>query len=445
MGKLAINGGVPALSRAEWPVWPRVTAAEELAVLTALRQGDFTGLQRNGSVQQLEERWAAEVGAGHCIAVANGTAAITLALAASGVQPGDDVLVPALTFIAPALAVAHLGARPIFVDVDPVSFNICAADLRRKVTPRSTAVVVVHLHGLAADMDEIAAVAAEFRLAVVEDAAQAQGAVYRGRKIGSLSPVTTFSLSISKNLPTCGEGGLITTNDAGLAASITRLRQFGEDLIPGMARSYEHHDIGWNNKMNGVQSAFTLSLLGRFGADNAIRQRQVGRFLQRLSGLPGLICPSHPADRTHVWHILRFRFAHGFAAAHGVSAASLRKAMQRVLQAEGCPVREYQTMPLSAQPVFRSAAAGTWAARFYDGRPLRFDRQAVAHSCDIVGDSFVLQKFHLVPGADAVLEKCADAFEKAYAQLDFVIELARAQPYAPPWPQETDEESGKAA
>lgn len=256
MNKLALRGGDPVVPKSLHPRWPEVLKSDEEAVLNALRAEDYTPLTRNGAVETLEQRWADRVGVGYCVGVSNGTTALSLALVAAGVRPGDHVIVPALTFIAPALAVVHIGAIPIFADVNPISFNIDPADIRHRITEKTTAVIVVHLHGLPADMDEIMSIAAERGLKVIEDAAQSHGALYRGTATGAIGDVGTFSLSISKNLPTCGEGGLLVTNSEEVALHVRALRQFGETLIHGKARRYEHNDAGWNNKLNGLQSAF---------------------------------------------------------------------------------------------------------------------------------------------------------------------------------------------
>jgi len=433
MSQLALTGGPPTLDKSRWPVWPEITKADEDAVLDAIRQADFTGSRPRGSVERLEEAWAETIGADYCVGVSNGTSAISMALAALGVRAGDEVIVPALSFIASAIAVLHIGAIPIFADIDPVSFNMNAEGLQSKITSRTKAVIVVHLHGLPVDLDEITAVARANNLFLIEDAAQAQGAKYKGRCVGTFGDAATFSLSISKNLPTCGEGGLVTTASRELAQKIRMLRQFGEKIVPGEIRRYEHLDLGWNNKISAVQSAFTLSQLSRFESHNRSRQQQTSAFLERLSKIPGIICPSHPDDRTHAWHILRFRVDPRAAGLTDVDTASFRLALQRVIQAEGCPVREYQTMPLAAQPIFAKSLVGTWAESLYGNYRHDFQETELPATCEVVSNTFVLQKFQTVPNSQDALEACAEAFEKAFRNLDFIEKLARARPFHPPW------------
>lgn len=382
---------VPRTARiAKWPV---VTEEDERAVSRVLASGRFT-LAAHGEeeIPALEQEWAAEAGTRHCVAVANGTAALSLALAAVGIEPGDEVIVPALSFVATAAAPMHLLAVPVFVDVDPDTFNMTPAAVEAAITPRTRAVVVVHLHGLPADMDEINAIARKHGLAVVEDAAQAHGAHYRGRPAGGLGTVGAFSLNVSKNLATCGEGGLVTTDDEGLARKVAALRQFGELSGADTPRTYISHVLGWNNKPNAIQAAFTRSQLRRFPTDCRRREQNIRPFLDRVASLPGFLAPHHSADRTHAWHILRFRVVPAAFGLEDRYAGPLRAVVQRALRAEGVPAAPYQSLPLPAQHMFRAdsgfdawpwklagdpAAAG-WAGRVPGGVP--GDRGLLRHS-----------------------------------------------------------------
>lgn len=430
MSKLAAFGGtavVPKhLRRSEWPL---VEDDDRKAVMTALDGARLVSdTDGDNPVSALEQDWARQFGYEHCVAVSNGTAALSLALSALGVGPGDEVIVPALSFIATGLAPVHQMAVPVFADIDPVTFNLDPDDLERRITDRTAAIIPVHLHGAPADMDRIMAIAARHGIPVLEDAAQAPGATHRGRPVGSIGAAGSFSLQVSKNIPTCGEGGLLVTGDAGLAAAMRRGRQFGEVIEAGRERDYVSYGLGWNHKMNGLQAAFTSSQLTRFEDYERARQANITAFLARLAKLPGLQIPTALPDTTHVWHILRFRFDPAAFGLDGVRPEALRSTLRRLLRAEGVPVSQYQLMPLPDQKVFvdrlgfgvghhpwaLTGAAGTTAG---EGYPV---------TRAVIADSLTIQKRHLNPGAGDLLGRYAEAFEKVWAAGDMVATLAKA-------------------
>ncbi|MEV0681807.1 DegT/DnrJ/EryC1/StrS family aminotransferase [Actinosynnema sp. NPDC050436] len=408
-GRPAVPGGTPP------PAWPVITEEDREAVLGVLRTGRFTAAAAGEQeIPALEREWAQRVGTAHCLAVANGTIALSIALTAAGVGPGDEVVVPALSFVGTALAPVHLGAVPVFVDVDPTTFNLDTAQLTAALSPRTAAVLPVHLHGLPADMDEVLAFARARGLVVVEDAAQSHGVAYRGRVTGALGDAGVFSLNVSKNLPTCGEGGLITTDDPALADRAGVLRQFGERLPDRGERPYVSEVAGWNAKINAIQAAFTRVQLTRLDQAQARREENVRRLLTSVAELPGFAVPTAAPDRGHGWHILRFRVR---PAAFGLvrsQASALREIVMRALRAEGVAVSRYQTTPLSDQPVF---AGRTVASRSLD----------VPVTRAVLDDSFVLQRVHLNPAAGPVLEMVAQALAKVWEHRDLLARVVDAR------------------
>ncbi|MET8249452.1 DegT/DnrJ/EryC1/StrS family aminotransferase [Streptomyces sp. NPDC005202] len=429
MSKLAAFGGTAAVPRDRRRVqWPLVEEEDRKAVLDALDGArlvsDTDGVN---PVSDLEENWARRFGFEHCVAVSNGTAALALALAALGVGPGDEVIVPALSFIATGLAPVHQMAVPVFADIDPVTFNIDPDDLERRITPRTKAIIPVHLHGAPADMDRITAIARKYGLAVIEDAAQAPGATHRGRPVGGIGDAGAFSLQVSKNIPTCGEGGLLVTRDAELAEAMRRGRQFGEVIEAGRERDYVSYGLGWNYKMNALQAAFTNAQLARYDDYERARQHNVTEFLARLAQMPGLQVPTALPDTTHAWHILRFRFDPAAFGLDGVRPEALRSALRRLLRAEGVPMSQYQLMPLPDQNVFVDRVG------FGSGYPWSVTgaRGTVAGAGypvtrAVIADSLTIQKRHLHPGVGELLGLYADAFEKVWANRDMVATLAKA-------------------
>lgn len=410
--KLAMFGGERAVPRERTRVeWPLVTDGDRAAMLRVLDSGVLvSNAEGETEVVGLEREFAELTRVDHCSGVANGTVAITLALAALGIGRGDEVLVPALTFIGTALGVVHSMATPVFVDVDPVSFNMDPAAAAEAISPRTRAIVVVHLHGLPAEMGALREIADRHGLALVEDAAQAHGSTYEGKAAGSLGDLGCFSLNATKNLPTCGEGGLITTDDAELARGVAMRRQFGE-AVDERPRSYVADVPGWNAKLNPVQAAFTRSQLQRLPEYDRRRAENVRRLLERLGELPGIAVPSCPPDRTHSFHILRFRLDPAAAGLEDTAPGAFRQALHRVLRAEGVPVSRYQLTALPEQEIFRDR----------DGN----DPPSYATATAVIEDSLTLQKRHLNPDAGPVLDLYADGFEKAWENLDAVARIAR--------------------
>lgn len=425
MSRLAVFGGTAAVPRPLRSMpWPVVTEADRDAVARVLDSGALVcNADGETAIAELEERWARRVEVPHCVGVANGTVAMALALAGLGVGPGDEVIVPALSFAASGLAALHQMAVPVFADIDPVTFNLDPAEAERRITPRTAAIIVVHLHGLPADLDALTALARRHGLALVEDAAQAHGATLHGRPVGGLGDAGAFSIQVTKNLPTCGEGGLVTTGDAALARRVRLSRQFGEDIEPGRPRDYLCETFGWNAKLNPVQAAFAGSQLDRFDEYEKHRQANIAPFLERLSALPGIRVPTAPEDRTHAWHVLRFRFDAEQAGVPGAAPEALREALRRLLRAEGVPVGQYQRRSLPEQPVFAERLGfgngQPWGAA--GGGPEPGDFPATRA---VIADSLVLAKNHLHPGAGPLLQRYADAFEKVWEHRDVLRAMA---------------------
>jgi dTDP-4-amino-4,6-dideoxygalactose transaminase len=232
-------------------------------------------------VEAFETDFAAYCGTGHCVGVGNGTDALELALACLGIGPGDEVIVPANTFVATASAVVSVGASPVFVDVDPSTMLVTADAVRAGLTGKTAAVIVVHLYGQVPDMDAIADVAATAGIAVVEDAAQAHGAAWDGRRAGSFGHVATFSFYPAKNLGAFGDGGAVVTGDGGLAATIRSRANHGR------SRSRHHHRIaGRNSRLDGLQAAVLRVKLRHLDEWNAARRRAHELYASLLSGSP---------------------------------------------------------------------------------------------------------------------------------------------------------------
>jgi len=301
------------------------------------------------------EQEVAEVCGTRCgVGVASGTEALEIVLHACGVGAGDEVIVPAFTFIATGSAVTALGARPVFADIESVTFNLDPALLETHITPRTRAIVVVHLFGLAADMDAILAIASKHGIPVIEDNAQSIGAAYGGRKTGSLGRAGCLSFYPSKNLGAYGDAGMIVTNDERLAARLRALRNHGQ------TGRYVSTERGWNSRLDELQAAILRVKLRHLADWTAARQSHARRYDALLADLPGITLPRVPPGREHVYYLYTLSIS-GRAANRGArragndpGAATRSDVVQMRLADRGIASVVYYPVPLHLQPLYAS-------------------------------------------------------------------------------------------
>jgi dTDP-4-amino-4,6-dideoxygalactose transaminase len=276
-----------------------VALREELlpAIETVLESGKYT---MGPTLAAFEDAWALYCGAREAIGVSSGTAALALAYRAVGVGVGDEVIVPAMTYVATAFAVSHVGGVPVFVDVDDEAFTLDPDEVRRAISPRTKAIAPVHLYGQAVDLDAIAAIANEHGLAVVEDAAQAHGATYGGRRVGVLGDVGCFSFYPHKNLGTYGDGGAVTTDDPELAEKIRVLRYVGQRT------KHVHEVLGYQERLDELHAAILQVRLRHLDEWNAARQRWAGLYDDLLADTP-VRTPFRRSGCEHVFYMYTVR------------------------------------------------------------------------------------------------------------------------------------------
>ena len=267
---------------------PQIGEEEKKAVLEVLDSGMIAQGPR---VKAFEETFAAMCGVKHAIATTSGTTALHVSLLAAGIEEGDEVITTPFTFIASANSILYTGARPVFVDIDPVTFNLDPSLIEAAITPRTKAILPVHLYGLSCDMDPIMDIAKKHGLLVIEDACQSHGAMYKGRRAGSFG-IGTFSFYPTKNM-TSAEGGMITTDDDTIDEKCRVIRQHG------MRRRYYHDELGFNFRMTDVHAAIGLEQLKKLEFKNQQR-RANARFLN--DHLEGVIVPFEPEGCVHVYH-----------------------------------------------------------------------------------------------------------------------------------------------
>lgn len=254
-----------------------------------------------GELAALEREIAAYCGAQHAVVVGSGLDALHLVLRAWGVGHGDEVIVPSNTYIATWLAVTYAGANPVPVEPNPKTYNLDPEQIEAAITPRTRAILPVHLYGLPADMDSILQIAESHRLCVLEDNAQAFGACYKGRSTGSLGHAAAHSFYPGKNLGAFGDGGAVTTNDAELARKVRMLRNYGSEI------KYHHEYCGFNSRLDELQAAFLRVKLRKLDEWNLRRQRLAGIYLEKLAGLRDLVLPTLPEDMRTTWHLFVIR------------------------------------------------------------------------------------------------------------------------------------------
>ena len=287
-------------------------------------------------VAQFEEAFAEYCGVDYAVGVASGTAALFLALLAHGVGPGDEVITTPFTFFATGEAISQVGARPVFVDIDPVTYNIDPNLIEAAITPRTRAIMPVHLYGQPADMNAINAIAEKHGLIVIEDAAQAHGSRYDGQRAGSLGHSACFSFYPSKNLGCYGDGGAVVTNDPKVAEAVSKLRNHGR------MTKYEHDELGYGHRLDGIQAAILGAKLPHLDDWNAGRRERAARYNDLLADLP-VFTPEHLPNTEPVYHCYTIRLEEDVD----------RDEVVRFLKAQGVGVGIHYPIPLHLQPAYR--------------------------------------------------------------------------------------------
>lgn len=287
------------------------------------------------AVREFEAEFAAFVDAEHAVGVSSGLDALRLALTALKIGPGDEVILPANTFIATALAVTGVGAKPVLVDCRPDTYNIDVAQLEKAVTPDTKAIMPVHLTGHSADMDAVMDVARRRRLHVVEDAAQAHGTRYKNRPCGTIGDIGCFSFYPAKNLGACGDGGLAVTNDAKLAERMRRLRNYGQ------GEKYHHVEAGLNARLDTLQAAILRVKLRHLAAWNEARARNADLYRNLLQGIGDVVLQTPAPDSTHIYHLFIVETSH-------------REALMRHLQEADVQTGIHYPIPIHLQECYHS-------------------------------------------------------------------------------------------
>src|SRR5918911_387684 len=353
--QLAMFGGTPVRTK-PFPPYNTIGEEEKRAVNEVLDSGilsqflgtwseDFYGGPR---VRKLEREWADYFGVKHAVSVNSATSGLYAALGASGVRPGDEVIVSPYTMSASAVGALVYGATPVFADIDPETYCISAATIERVLSPRTKAILAVDIFGHPADFDEINRLAERHNLVVIEDAAQAPGAKYKGRWAGGLADMGVFSLNYHKTIHS-GEGGVVVTDDDDLADRVRLIRNHAEAVVKAKGTQDLTNLIGFNYRMTEIEAAIAAEQLKKLESLTAKRIEHADYLRDRLSQIPGLKPASVQADCRHTYYVLAVQFD---AEAFGIS----RERFAEAVKAEGVPLALGYVEPLYLQPIYQQRA-----------------------------------------------------------------------------------------
>ena len=318
---------------------PQIDEKEIDVVVKVLKSGVLTAHQGNGPmVKRFESKFARFVGAKHAVAVNSGTAALHMALLATGITSGDEVILPSFTFTGTAEAVALIGAKPVFADINPYTYNIDAEKIEDAITEKTRAIMPVDLYGLPADMQAVKEIATKHDLIVVEDAAQAHGALYKGKPPGHFADVACWSFYASKNMTT-GEGGMVTTNNDEIAEKLRYVRAHGEK------ESYRSFTIGHNYRMPEIEAAIGCAQLVKLPGFLEKRRRNAEVLTEKLGMINELQLPHEPRDYKHSWYLYTVRLKN--------SDATVRDKLVGMLQKRGIGAAVYYHTPIHLMPYYR--------------------------------------------------------------------------------------------
>lgn len=424
--RLAILGGKPAVPDGlERTRWPRYSEQDLEELCRVMREEQLAACDAP-QVLGLQEDWARKIGVDYCYAVGGGTDALHMALWAAEVGPGDEVLVPAYTFLSNALVVLHQGAVPVFVDVQRDSYNIDPKQIEGHITSRTRAIFPVHLGGLPADMDEINAVARKYDLAVIEDACHAPGATYKGRFVGSLGDAAGFSINAMKNLPS-GEAGLFSTRHQSFYERVDGLWLRVNFHEPREELKYPLATLGYNYRCNVMSATMARCQLAKLDELNAIRKSNCERLTAQLLGIPGVIPPHVPEDRDHVYHLYRVRFDPRETGID-VPPSEFRAKVVAALGAEGVLCRAWMNWTIPSLPIFTQPE--DFESRYPWQRPWRADYtynpQDFPEAVKVVEETSLVMEAPTAVSAK-VIDYMADGFHKVFSQLDEVMKLELPQ------------------
>jgi len=427
MQELAIFGGQPTVPAGMIKSWPPISQEDRDAVMAVFDSNIFHGTGAPNAVA-LQQEFADYLGVKYCLVTNSGTSALHMAVAALGIGPGDEVIVPAFTYWSTAAAVLHHNAIPVFVDIEDDAFCIDVRKIEAAITPKTKAILPVHIHGMPAAMNNIMPLAKKHNLLVIGDACQAHGAAVNGKKVGTFEDTCGFSTNRSKNLSS-GEGGFFVTNNEDAYRVAVKLREFGEVVVHGQTREYNAFGLGWMYRQHEFVNAFCRSQLKHLPENNARRKEFAEYLTAELAKIPGFKGPYTPPGREPVYFSYIVRFC---PEELGIDAtmAEYKAATQKILAAENIRLGQWQTRPVPGQSVFQAmegyGKGCPWTCAHY-GRKIRYDENDYPVTIKFIAEHAYLAAVY-PPNTMDLMKKYVEGFKKVSSQPDKirkVIEDAR--------------------
>ena len=431
MGKLAIYGGKREVQKELFVPYPKITPANKRALNRVINRGIFWGLD-SPEVKGLEKEWAEYIGTKYCLTTNSGTSAIHCAIHAVGIKPGDEIITTAYTFLASASAALHHNAIPIFVDIIPDTHQIDYNKIEERINNHTKAIIPVHIEGMPCDIDKILKIARKHNLFIIEDAAQAHGAYFKGKKVGNFGDISIFSLNGTKNL-SGGEGGLFNTNNDDFKFRAEMLRTFGEVIEKDKPRSYNAFGMGWQYRNNELCAGFARSRLRTLDKENKRRQENVEYLKENLSDIKALEFQKVPKDRTHVYYLFRIKVDPSKIGLD-IDAKEFRMKLQRALQAEGVQADEWQTMPVPGQKLFQLMEGYGYGYPWTDvhaRKGIKYDLSEYKNTQNLLDTSFVMHSALCYPNGKKLLKHYVNAFYKCFENIDEILKVDTSIPLKP--------------
>ncbi len=417
---LALFGGPRAVPEGLIKPWPEIRDEDKQAVMRVLDRGILWGAA-GPEARTFEQEWADRLRIGYCLTSNSGTAALHMAVASVGIGPGDEVITTPFSWTSTATCILHHNAIPVFADIDPRTYNIDPQSIEERITPRTKAIIPVHLYGLAVDVDAILDIAQRHGLYVIEDCCQAHGAEYKGQHVGTFGHVAAFSLNGNKNL-SAGEGGMLVTNDERIWQQAARLQQFGERRVKDGSREYNAYGMGWMYRTNEMSAAFARSQLSRLDETLHVIRENAAHLTSELDGSLTYQTPLEPPDRKHSFYRYSMLFTPERAGIDVPVEVFVQK-VRAALSAEGVNVGRAEFVIPSMTLFQEQTGYGRgcpWTCQHYEGAveyraedyPVALD--TIKRLVSVIGLK--------PPNGRKLMDSYIAAFHKVFGSLDEVLE-----------------------